>query len=189
MSIRPLLKVLARFESRQTCALPRILVLTDAARGYDIARQRQAWPHQVCFIQRTYGKPPSPAARGEMHLATCSAKQARQAGLNGIHWPQHRLRLRCASQIGDLLETASAHNGLEIARARALGIRCILVSTVFESASPSAKRPLGPLRLAGLARAFPDCSLFALGGITDKSARTLLGTGAYGIALVSYGRL
>jgi thiamine-phosphate pyrophosphorylase len=186
MSIGPLLKVLARFESRQICALPRLLVLTDNARGYDLARQRQAWPHQVCFIQRTYGAEPSRAARDEMHLATCSAKQARQAGLNGIHWPQQRLRLRRASQIGDLLETASAHNGLEIARARAAGITSILVSTVFESASPSAKRPLGQLRLARLARAFPDCALFALGGITNKSARALVGTGAYGVALVSY---
>jgi Thiamine monophosphate synthase len=194
MSIKRLLNRLTQLKSASAHPLPRLLVLSDCARGYGIGRQQDIWSqeissHNVCFIERTFGQLPTAVTQTKkplMQLATCSPKQARQIGLNGLHWPQARLRLRRRSQIEGLLETASAHNGREIAKAQRLGIACILISPAFSSNSPSAERALGPHRLARLARMFPHCFLFALGGITQKTAARLKGTGIYGAALVSF---
>jgi thiamine-phosphate pyrophosphorylase len=84
------------------------------------------------------------------------------------------------------METASAHRGLDIAKALGLGVQAVLISTIFVSNSPSAKRPLGAIRLAKIQRAFPSAVLFALGGITQKNAARLRATRIYGIGLVSF---
>jgi thiamine-phosphate pyrophosphorylase len=166
-----------------------LLVLTDSARGFDLAQQQATWPCGAGFIERTFGQTPSAplvATFPLFQLATCSARQARRLGLNGVHWPNGRLRSRRRSQMAGLLETASAHCGLEIARAARAGVKAILISPVFASNSPSAKRPLGQHRLAKLARSFPDCALFALGGVTEQSVQALTHTGIYGVAGVSF---
>jgi thiamine-phosphate pyrophosphorylase len=102
-----------------------------------------------------------------------------------VHWPAARLKHRKACLMGGLIETASAHTGLEIARARQLGLDGVLISTAFSSNSPSAGRPMGPHRLALLARMFPSMPLFALGGVNPRTAKRLIKTGLYGVALVS----
>jgi hypothetical protein len=188
MSMQRLLTSLTRFESKHACTLPRVLVLTDERRGFSLVRQQKAWPKGVAFIERTFGETPTPKPKQSraIQLASCSYRQARQAHLDGVHWPHSRLRLRRQSGGQGLSETASAHNSLQIARALGAGIKTVLVSTAFESASPSAKRPLGPCRLAILARRFPQCALFALGGINDWRSRRLHSTGVYGIALVGF---
>jgi thiamine-phosphate pyrophosphorylase len=165
------------------------LVLTDPGRGFDLARQQAIWPFGAGFIERTFGEPPTPpTSPSRCYLATCTPRQARALGLNGLHWPQGRLKTRRRCQVTGLVETASAHTGLEIARARAAGIANVLVSPAFASNSPSAKRPLGPHRLAQLARAFPDCTLFALGGVDGDTIASLARSGIYGVALVSFTR-
>jgi hypothetical protein len=188
MSMQRLLTSLTRFESRRACPLPRVLVLTDTARAYDLERQKETWQAGVAFIERTFGREPSLGDSGDPNfaLATCTPRQARKACLDGIHWPQKRLRYRKRSATKDLIETASAHNGFEIAKAARAGITYILVSTGFDSQSPSARRALGPRRLAILARRFAHCTLFALGGINARNSRALRTTGIYGIALVSF---
>jgi thiamine-phosphate pyrophosphorylase len=180
---------MARFESTQACALPRVLVLTDDARGFSLEHQMQAWPSGAAFIERTFGnRPRAKASRTPkaVRLASCSPRQARQAKLDGIHWPNARLKHRRASATKGLMETASAHRGLDIAKALSTGVQAVLISTMFASNSPSAKRPLGAIRLATLQRAFPNACLFALGGITQKNAARLRTTGIYGIGLVSF---
>jgi thiamine-phosphate pyrophosphorylase len=186
MSMPKLLTILGRFESRQTCVLPRLLVLTDSARGYDLPTQKLAWPIGVAFIERTFDKPPSKQLTQQVQLATCSPRQARKAGLDGVHWPHARLKYRRMSASLGLIETGSAHSGLEIAKAHKLGLDVVLIGTAFPSNSPSAKRPLGPIRLARLQRAFPNVVLFALGGITYKTAPSLRRTKLYGVGLVSF---
>jgi thiamine-phosphate pyrophosphorylase len=189
MSIRLLLSTMARFESSQACALPRVLVLTDDARGFRLDHQMQAWPTGAAFIERTFGNPPyAKASRQDniVRLASCTPRQARRAMLDGIHWPNARLKHRRTSATKGLIETVSAHRGLDIAKALGVGVRAVLISTIFASNSPSAKRSLGAVRLARLQRAFPSACLFALGGITQKSAACLRATGIYGIALVSF---
>jgi thiamine-phosphate pyrophosphorylase len=180
---------MARFESTQACALPRVLVLTDDARGFSLDHQMQAWPAGAAIIERTFGNSPYAKAsphQNRMQLASCSPRQARRAKLDGIHWPNARLKHRRASATKGFMETVSAHRGLDIAKALGVGVKAVLISTIFASNSPSAKRPLGALRLVKLQRAFPNACLFALGGITQKNAARLRTTGIYGIGLVSF---
>lgn len=175
-------------------ALPRLLVLTDGARGFDVRRQLKAWPEGAALIERCFGQAPTPRSkhvrRGKdtrLRLATASAMAVRRAHLDGIHWPQKHLCKRLRSGCVGLIETASAHNGLAIARARRQKMAAILISTAFPSDSPSAGRPLGPIRLARLQRAFPDAPLYALGGIDATTVRRLRHSGLCGVALVSGG--
>jgi thiamine-phosphate pyrophosphorylase len=57
-----------------------------------------------------------------------------------------------------------------------------VLSAVFASESPSAPRPIGPLRFAMLARG-AGAPVVALGGVDSKRARRLIGSAA-GVAAV-----
>jgi len=59
----------------------------------------------------------------------------------------------------------------------------VFVSPVFESASPSAGRPLGTLRFARMIRG-AGLPVYALGGVNAASARRLTRSGAAGLAAV-----
>ena len=166
-----------------------MLVLSDDARGFTIEKQLAAWPHGAAFIERTFGKTVQTKvkqAHAPLRLATCSPRMARKANLDGIHWPEKRLKFRRASAVTGLIETASAHHGLAIAKSARLGISIILVSTAFASNSPSATRPLGALRLAKLQSMFPNVRLYGLGGVTSSKIKAIWRTGIYGVALVSF---
>ncbi|WP_395778680.1 thiamine phosphate synthase [Aquidulcibacter sp.] len=189
-----LLAALRSFRKPLKSGYPRLVVLTDDGRGYHLARQSLMCPPEAILIERTYGKKATPksAAKGRqpVRLATISPREARQAGLDGVHWPEKRLRLRRRSAVGGLIETASAHRGLSIAKAKQQGVRAILLSVAFPSQSPSASRPgassaKGPIRLAFLQKAFPSCDLYGLGGIQSKTTRQLARSGLYGVALIS----
>jgi thiamine-phosphate pyrophosphorylase len=194
MSIAKLLTLLARFESDKASnldkrRLPRLLVLSDEARGFSLESQVARWPKRVAFIERTYGKTPqSHRAPGAIQLATCAPRQARRAKLGGLHWPEKSLKRRHLSAIRGLIETTSAHGGLALAKASNAGFDAILVSTAFASDSPSAGRPLGAIRLARMQRAFPAAKIYALGGITLKTIKKLSRTRIYGVALVSFNK-
>jgi len=189
-----LLAALRSFRKPLKSGYPRLVVLTDDGRGYDLARQSLICPPEAILIERTYGRKAAPRSRAKgrqpIRLATISPREARQGGLDGVHWPEKRVRLRRRSAVGGLIETASAHRGLSIAKAQKLGIRAILISVAFPSHSPSASRPgagraKGPIRLALLQRAFPTCDLYGLGGIQGKTTRSLSRSGLYGVALIS----
>jgi thiamine-phosphate pyrophosphorylase len=79
--------------------------------------------------------------------------------------------------------TAAAHGLPAVRRARLSGVDAIVVSPVFASASPSAGRPLGPMKFAELVRA-AGVPVYGLGGVNAVSARRLLLSGAKGIAAV-----
>jgi thiamine-phosphate pyrophosphorylase len=79
--------------------------------------------------------------------------------------------------------TVAAHSPRAVLTAARLGADAVVVSTAFESRSASAGRPLGPLRLAAIARASP-VPVYALGGVDMKNARRLSATGVYGIAAI-----
>jgi thiamine-phosphate pyrophosphorylase len=70
-----------------------------------------------------------------------------------------------------------------VALAARVGLDAVLVSPVFESRSLSAGRALGPLRFARMARG-ARLPVYALGGVTARTARRLAGTGASGVAAV-----
>lgn len=185
-----LLTLLRRLNSG-TCAgrLPPLLVLSDAARGYGLREQLAIMPKGAAAIERTFGQEAQKKGKGDgLRLATCTPRQARNAKLDGVHWPQKRLGLRRKSATRGLIETTSAHSGLALAKAAKLGLDGILVSTAFSSDSPSATRPLGPIRLARLKRAFPKANIYALGGVTPSKVKSLWRTRICGVAVVSFSK-
>jgi thiamine-phosphate pyrophosphorylase len=118
-------------------------------------------------------------------LAGADAGLAARIGADGVHLPE-----RSAGRAADLrrarpdwIVTAAAHGRSAIVRARRAGADAVFVSPVFDSASPSAGRPLGPLRFATLVRG-AGLPVYALGGIDARTARQIARSGAAGFAAV-----
>jgi thiamine-phosphate pyrophosphorylase len=123
--------------------------------------------------------------RGLVLLVGADARLAATMRADGVHLPERLMasapRLRRAHPCWRI--TAAAHSPAAVLRAGRLGLDAALVSTVFPSRSPSATAPLGSLRFAALARgAF--LPVIALGGVSNKTAPRLVGTGAFGLAAV-----
>jgi thiamine-phosphate pyrophosphorylase len=70
-----------------------------------------------------------------------------------------------------------------VLRGARAGADALVVSPIFPSASASAGKPLGPLRLARLVR-LSRVPVYALGGVNERTARRLLGVGVAGLAAV-----
>lgn len=169
--------------------LPKLLFVTDRARTPDPEAIAERLPRGAGIVFRAFGAPDAKAQ------AECLAAIARRRGLivlagadeslavDGLHLPERMIaRLpRLRARHPKWIITAAAHSGRAIRAARRAD--AVLVSPVFESASPSAGRPLTPHRLARLVRLSP-VPVYALGGVNMKNARRLLATGVYGIAAV-----
>ena len=123
--------------------------------------------------------------RGLLLLAGADPALARAIEADGVHLPErlaHRARAIRQARPGWIV-TAAAHSRPAMLRAARAGAQAVLVSPVFDSASPSAGRPLTPARFAALARGAP-VPIYALGGVDGRTARRLIGTGAAGLAVV-----
>jgi len=124
--------------------------------------------------------------RGVVFFVGAEADLAVALRADGIHLPE-RLAHR-KGVVGRLSSrffvTGAAHGLAAARRARLSGVDAIVVSPVFQSASPSAGRPIGPLRFAALVRA-AGCPVYALGGVNRVSVRRLMRSGAVGVASVS----
>lgn len=124
-------------------------------------------------------------ARGLVLLVGADEALAQAIGADGVHLPErlvHRagpIRRRHSRWI----VTAAAHGRAGLVAAARAGADAVLLSPAFESASPSAGRPLGPARFATLART-ARVPVYALGGVNMKTAPRLLGSGAAGLAAI-----
>lgn len=124
--------------------------------------------------------------RGLVFLVGADARLAAALKADGVHLPQ-----RLAARAGRLRRarpgwrvTAAAHDLPAVLAARRAGAEAVVISPVFPSRSPSAAgRALGPLRLAGLARAAGGRA-YALGGVNAVTARRLPMTQVIGIAAI-----
>ena len=108
---------------------------------------------------------------------------ARKVGAAGVHLPERRVAEAPGLVRSGLRVTVAAHGAGALARAKRFGCHAALLSPVFASRSPSAGRPLGPVRFARLTRQ-AGLPVYALGGIDGKTAKRLLGSGAAGLAAV-----
>lgn len=147
------------------------------------------------MVYRSFGAPNAGAvardlrqiarARGLTLLIGADIALAVACEADGVHLPERLAHLagRLRRQRPGWWVTAAAHSLPAARRALALGADAVVVSAVFPSRSPSAGRPLGPLRLAALARAAGG-PVYGLGGINTKNARRLLASGAVGLAAV-----
>lgn len=114
-------------------------------------------------------------------LAGADPALAQAIGADGVHLPERLGHTARAIRRPGWIVTAAAHDAQAIRRALAAGADAVVVSPVFESRSPSAGRPLGPVRFAAMIRAAKG-PVYALGGIDAVTARRLIGSGAIGIA-------
>lgn len=193
-----LAKTLPRLKLSPPPGLPRLIYLTDSARSADPVSIAATLPAGSAVIFRHYGTPDRAAIARRLarlcrrrHVALLIADDARLAarvGADGLHVPEFRIhagprRWRLLRRKGWLV-TAAAHSRAAIVAAARQGCCAVLVSPVFQTASHPDAQPLGVARFALLAAANGP-AVYALGGLSQTTARRLKGTGAAGIAGIS----
>ena len=173
--------------------MPPLLFFTDPTRTPDIEAAARRLPRGSAIVFRTFGAPDAElrarrlaqiaAERGLVLLIGADAGLAARVGAHGVHLPERLAgRARRIRRTGWIV-TAAAHSLSAARRGLASGADAVVVSAIFQSSSPSAGAPIGPLRLARLARAAGG-PVYALGGVNDKTARRLLPAGLVGLAAV-----
>ena len=162
--------------------LPPVFLLTDPKRVPDPVAAAETLPHGWGIIYRHFGAENREqvarhlkrvARRRQLSfLVAADPHLARSVNADGIHWP-HALGARARSWKARFsISTISAHSPAEARRAAASGCDAILMSTVFPSNSPSARAPLGPIKLRAIAAALP-CPVYGLGGINSSNAGSI----------------
>ena len=171
-------------------ALPSLLVFTDPARTPDPVALARRMPRGAGLVYRAFGAADAEAVarklkavaqvRGLFLLIGADAKLAARVGADGVHLPERLAYQAQALRRRGWIVTAAAHS---VRAARAAGVDAVVISAVFPSNSASAGAPIGPVRLAIMVRA-AGRPAYALGGVTNETARRLLPTGVVGIAAV-----
>ena len=172
--------------------LPPLLFFTDPARTPDAEAITATLPAGSGVVFRAFGADDAIEqgqrlaaicqTRGLTLLAGADGKLAKAIGAVGVHLPE-RLSGGARGLARRGIVTAAAHSVRAGRRALAAGADAVVVSPVFPSNSPSAGKPLGPVRLALMVRAIGG-PVYALGGITSKTARRLTDVGLVGLAAV-----
>ena len=176
-------------------ALPRLFFFTDPVRTPDPEAVLSRLPRGAGVVYRAFGDPAAvdvgrrlvraARRRGLIVLAGADPDLATRIAADGVHLPERLAgRARGIKRARPTwIVTAAAHSTAAVVAARRSGADAVFVSPVFVSASPSAGAPLGALRFAQVART-ARLPVFALGGITTVTVRSLTHTGAVGVAAV-----
>jgi thiamine-phosphate pyrophosphorylase len=175
--------------------LPALLLVTDPQRTPDPLAAAARLPRGAGVIYRAFGDPGA-VRIGRALAVLCRRRRlvllvgadealAARVGAHGLHLPERNLAQarRIAARRPGWILTGAAHSRAALARAAGCGLAAALLSPVFESKSPSAKRALGPLRFARLVRP-ARLPVYALGGINGDTAGRLAASGAIGLAAV-----
>ena len=178
--------------ARRGKEIPRLWFFTDPIRIPDPLTAAAALPRGSAVVYRAFGSDDAlttaralrklTRAKGLILLIGADAGLAARVGADGVHLPERAAhRIRTARRRPDWLITVAAHGAVAIRRGQ--GADAIVLSAVFPSRSPSAGRPLGPVRFALLAR--PSATpIIALGGVNMKNAPRLISAGAAGLAAI-----
>ena len=174
-----------------------LIGMTDAKRLPDPLKALDALPAGCALIWRAYGAGTNAgefqrlAARARaincLLLIAGDPKRARRLGAGGLHLPERLLGRIHGSRAG--ATTAAAHSEAAIHRAARAGAEAVLISPVLPTRSHEGAPPLGPIRLAHLARTARALGLvpYALGGISEaRYVRRLTGTGIAGVAGIGF---
>ena len=169
--------------------------MSDPQRIPDLEAVARRLPRGSAIVLRAFGARDAVAQgrrlaaiarrRGLVLLAGADPALAWSIGAQGVHLPE-----RLAHRAGplkrarpDWLVTAAAHSAPACRRAFAAGADAVMLSPVFESRSPSAGNPLGPVRFAAVVRR-AGAPVYALGGVDTRTARRIAQSGAVGLAAV-----
>ena len=168
--------------------MPTRLVFTDPDRTPDPIALAKRLPPKVALVYRAFGAGDAEAVgrrlleiarrRNFSLLIGADSRLAARIGADGVHLPQRLAHLAARVRRPGWLITAAAHSGRA---ARVRYVDAVVLSTVFASASRSAGKPMGPLRLAQIVRETHN-PVYALGGVREATAAQLLRTGIVGVA-------
>jgi thiamine-phosphate pyrophosphorylase len=175
-------------------ALPPLLFFTDPVRTPRPWETAARLPAGAAVVFRAFGRPDAretalrlrevTAMRDVRLLIGLDGDLAQAIGADGVHLPERALDQapRLSEAHPDWLITGAAHAGSAL---DAPGPHARVLSPVFPAGGASSATP--PLGLAGFSAlaASASCPVYALGGIDAKNARSLIGSGACGIAGVS----
>jgi thiamine-phosphate pyrophosphorylase len=174
-------------------ALPRLLFFTDPARTPNLEAVAARLPRGAGVVFRAFGAKDAVERgrrlvraahrRGVMVLAGADAGLAAAIGADGIHLPERLAGRAVGLKRGrpGWIVTCAAHSEAAIVRARRAGADAVVVSPVFESASPSAGRALGALKFTMLVND-AGVPVYALGGVSARTVRRLSGVRLAGVA-------
>lgn len=184
------LGVAARLRNPLARAMPSVFLVTDPQRTPDPVRAARRLPRGAGVIYRSFGDPNAVqiarrlravcTAGGLVLLIGADPGLAARVKADGVHLPERMTGRAGATRRARWIVTAAAHSARAL---KARGVDAFLLSTAFESHSPSAGRPLGPVRLARLVRQ-ARAPVYALGGVNAQNVRRLRGAGVIGIAAV-----
>ncbi|MES1197380.1 MAG: thiamine phosphate synthase [Pseudomonadota bacterium] len=170
--------------------LPVLYFFTDPARTPDPVHVAERLPRGAAVVFRHFGA----ANRIEVAqrlvrvcrrrrlvlLVAADPDLARRVRADGVHWPERLLRRRASTH---WIETAAAHSRAGLDRAARAGMDACVLAPLFPSRSASALSPLGPLKAGSLAR-HAGLPVVALGGVSARTAKRLVGRGFVGLAAV-----
>lgn len=170
-------------------------MFTDPQRTPDVAALAARLPAGAALVYRAFGARDAEEvarrllaqvhAKGGKLLIGADAGLAARIGADGVHLPERsaaRARALKAGRPGWIV-TAAAHSPRAARRAQAAGVDAVVVSAIFLSRSASAGAPIGPLRLAQIAR-LAGVPVYALGGVNDRTAGRLKDIRLAGLAAV-----
>lgn len=164
--------------------LPPVLVFTDPHRSSHPIELARAMPQGWALVYRHFGatdrlgvaESMSKLAiqRGFHLLIGNDPALASQVGASGVHWPERQIEeaRRTARRFG--FNTMSAHHPSDLLGSTEPGIQARVLSTVFQSGSPSAGPAMGAMRFRQICQ-HATCPVYGLGGITAETALQISG--------------
>lgn len=181
--------------------LPRLLLITDSARmrptfadaltaalrgGARLIqlREKNCTPDEILRLATDAQR--LCATFGAQLLINSHADIAHTVGAAGVHWPEHKLTATESRAVLDPLNLQgfSVHSIPATQRAEAAGATYLTFGPVFPTATHPDMPPAGLNALREVIKAV-KVPVFAIGGIDAISAKSCLGVGAHGIAVIS----
>lgn len=175
-------------------ALPPLLFFTDPARTPRPWETAARLPAGAALVFRPFGRPDARETalrlrevsreRGVRLLIGLDADLAGTIGADGVHLPERALDQapRLSEARPDWLISGAAHAGSTL---DAPCLHARVLSPVFRAGGVSSATPPLGLTAFRARAASASCPVYALGGIDAQNARSLIGSGACGIAGVS----
>lgn len=184
-----------RHEAKRARAktLPPLLAFTDPDRSGDLFALAARLPRGAAIVYRSFGAPDAQVTawrlrriswrRGVKLLIGADDALARRVNADGVHLPERLAARIPALRARRWLVTTAAHTPKAAQRALRLGANGVVMSPVLPSNSPSARAPIGVLRLAATVRRL-RAPIYALGGVKGSNAARVAATGVVGLAAV-----
>lgn len=178
--------------------LPAIILMTDEVRLPNPQLAAASLPAGSGVILRHYTDPRRRHLAEELarlcrerriiFLVAGDGRLARKVGADGVHFPEFKTpeALRWSLKHPGWLVTSAAHSKKAIIAANQSGVNAVLVGPVFSTSSHPGANYLGPTQFASLCQAAgTELAVYALGGLTDKTAPLIIKSRAAGIAGIS----